>query len=63
MRLAGRFLPGIHYWRGIREALAQNGVEVIIATVPPSGAIEKRAEKLAEIIERKAAGRSVNIVA
>jgi len=63
IRLAGRFLPGIHYWRGIREALAQNGVEVIIATVPPSGAIEARAAKLADIIAEKAAGKKVNIIA
>ncbi|KAG9844964.1 alpha/beta-hydrolase, partial [Aureobasidium melanogenum] len=36
--------PGIHYWRGIREALAAKGIEVITATVPPSGSIEARAQ-------------------
>ena len=54
---------GIHYWRGITEALAAKGVEVITATVPPSGSIEARAAKLAEVIERKAKGKSVNIIA
>ncbi|KAG9587168.1 alpha/beta-hydrolase, partial [Aureobasidium melanogenum] len=36
--------PGIQYWRGIREALAAKGIEVITATVPPSGSIEARAQ-------------------
>jgi triacylglycerol lipase len=44
-------LPGIHYWRGITEALAAKDVEVITATVPPSGSIEK------------AQGKAVNIIA
>jgi triacylglycerol lipase len=56
-------MPGIQYWRGIREALSQAGVEVITATVPPSGCIERRAERLAETIEAKAGGKKVNIVA
>ncbi|KAH0004979.1 alpha/beta-hydrolase, partial [Aureobasidium melanogenum] len=38
--------PGIQYWRGIREALAAKGIEVITATVPSSGSIEARAQKL-----------------
>jgi triacylglycerol lipase len=63
MHLAGKRLPGIQYWRGIREALSQAGVEVITATVPPSGCIERRAERLAEMIEQKAHGKSVNIIA
>jgi len=61
--IAGQNLPGIHYWRGITESLAEKGVEVITATVPPSGSIEKRAEMLAQSIERKAKGKAVNIIA
>jgi triacylglycerol lipase len=38
-------------------------VEVIIASVPPSGSIEERAEKLGKDIAAKADGKSVNIVA
>ncbi|PKY00606.1 alpha/beta-hydrolase [Aspergillus campestris IBT 28561] len=34
LRLAGRYLPGVQYWRGITEALSMKGVEVITATVP-----------------------------
>ncbi|KAF2839390.1 alpha/beta-hydrolase [Patellaria atrata CBS 101060] len=56
-------LPGVQYWRGITEALREKDIEVIIATVPPSGSIEARAEKLSEIIAQKAAGKSVNIIA
>jgi triacylglycerol lipase len=61
--IAGAFLPGVQYWRGIREALAQKHVEVITATVPPSGTIEMRAARLAETIAAKAEGKSVNIIA
>lgn len=58
-----QLLPGIHYWRGITEALAAKNVEVITATVPPSGSIERRAEKLGESIVQKAQGKAVNIIA
>lgn len=62
LRLAGQNLPGIQYWRGIREALAAKGVEVITAAVPPSGSIEARAAKLGENIAQRARGKSVNII-
>lgn len=63
LKLAGSYLPSIHYWRGIREALSLQGAEVITASVPPSGSIEKRAAKLAQDIEAQAQGKSVNVVA
>lgn len=63
LRLAGRFLPGIQYWRGIREALMAQGVEVITATVPASASIEARAAELARDIEIGARGKDVNIIA
>ncbi|KAL4975922.1 alpha/beta-hydrolase [Aspergillus desertorum] len=63
LRLAGPLLPGIHYWRGIKEAFSMKGVEVIAATVPPSASIEVRAKVLAETIASAARGREVNIVA
>lgn len=50
-------LPGhygnIHYWRGITEAMRANGIRVITTTVPASGTIEERAEKLLSDIRRK----------
>ncbi|PVI06713.1 alpha/beta-hydrolase [Periconia macrospinosa] len=63
LRLAGRFLPGIQYWRGIRDALSEKGIEVIVASVPPSGSIEARAQMLAHSIAEKAQGKEVNIIA
>ncbi|MCJ1409034.1 hypothetical protein MMC19_003111 [Ptychographa xylographoides] len=54
LRLAGKWLPGVHYWRGITEALKANGIEVITAHVPASGSIEIRSEQLSENIYRKA---------
>ncbi|KAJ5895573.1 Arrestin-like N-terminal [Penicillium taxi] len=63
LRLAGPYLPGVQYWRGIKEALSARGVEVITATVPPSSSIEERAEQLAQEIEAGARGKSVNIIA
>ncbi|EWC45795.1 hypothetical protein DRE_05132 [Drechslerella stenobrocha 248] len=56
------FIPPIHYWRGIKEALAANHCKVIVTVVPPSASIERRAEALLRSIEQRAAGKSVNIV-
>ncbi|MCJ1424466.1 hypothetical protein MMC29_002354 [Sticta canariensis] len=63
LRLGGKFLPSVHYWRGITEALRANGIEVITASVPASASIEQRAAKLSIEIENKAGGKSVNIIA
>ena len=62
-RLAGKIFPAIHYWRGITEALTANGIEVITASVPASASIEDRAARLSIEIEKKAGGKSVNIIA
>ncbi|KAJ5806885.1 hypothetical protein N7474_010477 [Penicillium riverlandense] len=63
LRLAGPYLPGVQYWRGIKEALSARGIEVITATVPPSASIEARAEELARIIETDARRKDVNVIA
>ncbi|KAI1850210.1 hypothetical protein JX266_004068 [Neoarthrinium moseri] len=63
LQVAGGWLPSVHYWRGISDALKANGVEVITAAVPPSGSIEERAEKLGQHIAEAAQGKSVNIIA
>lgn len=63
LRLAGPYLPGVQYWRGIKEALSLKGVEVITATVPPSSSIEVRAKELQRDIEAEARGKGVNIIA
>lgn len=63
LKLAGSYLPPIHYWHGIKDALVENGVEVITATVPPSGSIEERAAQLRRNILDTSKGRPVNIIA
>jgi triacylglycerol lipase len=63
LRLAGPLLPGVQYWRGIKEALSMKGIEVHTATVPPSASIEMRAEALEKTIAATARGKEVNIVA
>ena len=63
LHLAGPLFPGLQYWRGITEALAANGIEVITASVPASASIKERAEKLSDEIMNKAHGKSVNIIA
>jgi triacylglycerol lipase len=63
LRIAGSLLPGVHYWRGITQALRANGNEIIIATVPPSSSIEERALKLSQCIADRAKGKKVNIIA
>jgi triacylglycerol lipase len=63
LRVGGRYLPGVQYWRGIKEALEARGIEVITATVPPSGTIEDRAKELARDIEVGGRGKDVNIIA
>lgn len=50
LRLAGPYVPGIQYWRGIREALEARDIRVITASVSPSGSIESRAAMLSERI-------------
>jgi triacylglycerol lipase len=63
LRLAGKWLPGVQYWRGIKEALQQAGCKVVTTSVPTSGSIKERAEALHTQIRDKAQGEDVNIVA
>ncbi|KAF2276953.1 alpha/beta-hydrolase [Westerdykella ornata] len=63
LRLAGPVFPGLQYWRGITDALAKKGIDVIVAAVPPSGSIERRAERLCERVAQRANGKQVNIIA
>lgn len=60
--LPGNLLPSIEYWRDLRPALELHGMEVIIASVPPSASIAHRAEALAELITKQAPNRSVNLI-
>jgi triacylglycerol lipase len=62
-RVAGRWLPGVQYWRGIKEAMHEHNIEVITTTVPTTGSIEERARALHQEIKTKACGKDVNVVA
>ena len=63
LRLLGHYLPGVHYWRGIREAMIARGITVVTATVAPAASLEERAEDLMKSIKAKAAGEKINIIA
>ncbi|WVN90509.1 uncharacterized protein L203_105745 [Cryptococcus depauperatus CBS 7841] len=52
----------ISHWRGIKEVLESNGVEVLIARVPATSSIKERAQILAELISEKYPDRQVNLV-
>jgi triacylglycerol lipase len=53
----------INHWRGIREVLEANGVEVMIARVPATSSIKDRAAILRGLISERYPGRKVNLVA
>ena len=61
--VAGRYLPPVHYWRGIKSAFASHGIESISTAVPSTGSIPVRAEALYSQIADQLRGRTVNIVA
>jgi triacylglycerol lipase len=46
LRLAGHFLPSVHYWRGIKDAFNAHGIECITTAVPTTGSIDERAKAL-----------------
>lgn len=53
----------IHYWNGIHKALTKLGAKVVVAGVPRTGAIRKRAEDLHRILSATMEGSPVNFVA
>ncbi|KAK3937392.1 Alpha/Beta hydrolase protein [Diplogelasinospora grovesii] len=63
LKLASNYIPPIHYWHGIKDALNAQQIEVITASMPPSGSIENRALKLGQDIAKRCQGKSVNIIA
>ncbi|KAL7008489.1 lipase 2 [Cystobasidiomycetes sp. EMM_F5] len=52
----------IQYWRGVREALEELGVEVLMTSSPASGNIETRAKAIAQQIHERFEGREINII-
>ncbi|BFZ60570.1 lipase 2 [Saitoella coloradoensis] len=55
-------LAVVAYWRGIVDALTQNGIEVLVTRVPRSATIAERAEMLHSQISEKLPGRVINLI-
>ncbi|KAH0498535.1 hypothetical protein TgHK011_005787 [Trichoderma gracile] len=57
------YLPAIEYWHGIKQALVANKCSVLTTSVPPSGSIEERAEKLAaDILAQTSAAAAPSLI-
>jgi hypothetical protein len=52
----------VGYWRGIKEVLEANGIEVLITRVPATSSYVDRAKVLKEKISQAYAGRSVHLI-
>lgn len=52
----------VSHWRGIKEVLEANGVEVLITRVPATSSIEERAKVLEQSISDTYPGRSVHLI-
>ena len=52
----------ISHWRGIREVLEANGVEVLITRVAATASIADRAATLEKAIAEKYPGREINLI-
>ncbi|KAH7047020.1 Alpha/Beta hydrolase protein [Linnemannia elongata] len=53
----------IHYWKGIQKALTKLGAKVIVASVPKTGSIKRRAEALHRMLTNTVEGMHVNFLA
>ncbi len=61
--LGPKFAPlQISHWRGVKEVLEANGVEVLITRVPATSSPIERASVLATTITEKYQGRSVHLI-
>ncbi|KAG8970710.1 hypothetical protein FRC03_004092 [Tulasnella sp. 419] len=52
----------ISHWKGIKEVMQSNGVEVLITRVPATSSPEERAKVLADTIAATYGGRSVHLI-
>jgi triacylglycerol lipase len=52
----------VSHWRGIKEVLEANGVEVLITRVPATSSIEERAEVLERAVSDAYPHRSVHLI-
>jgi hypothetical protein len=52
----------ITHWRGIKEVLEQNGVEVLITKVPATSGVDERAKVLEARIAEEYPGRKIHLI-
>ena len=52
----------ISHWRGIKEVLEENAVEVLITRVPATSSVHDRARVLEEKITETYPGREVHLI-
>jgi triacylglycerol lipase len=52
----------VSHWRGIKEVLTANGIEVLITRVPATSSPGDRARVLLEKVEKEYGGRSVHLI-
>ncbi|KAG8832174.1 hypothetical protein FRC17_001814 [Serendipita sp. 399] len=52
----------ITHWRGIKEVLEENGIEILITKVPATSGVEERAKVLEEAITATFAGREIHLI-
>ena len=52
----------ISHWRGIKEVLEENGVEVLVTRVPATSSVHDRAKVLEEKITETYPGREVHLI-
>ena len=52
----------VTHWRGIREVLEANGIEVLITRVPATSSVVDRAKVLEQKISEVYSGRSVHLI-
>ena len=52
----------VTHWRGIKEVLEANGIEVLITRVPATSSPMERAKVLESVVSEKYPGRSVHLI-
>ncbi len=52
----------VTHWRGIKEVLEANGIEVLITRVPATSSPMERAKVLERVVSEKYPGRSVHLI-
>lgn len=63
IQLGASFAPvQVSHWRGIKEVLEANGVEVLITRVPATSSIPERAKVLLDKISEIYSGREVHLI-